>query len=128
MTVFLSAEEARENAALCAILYLEGMISEEERAFVLLRKAASPNLQLGNIGFLYTPEDARKILEKLIEKVIKDKVVAHAKSFIPARGCCILKVEILKVLINTVLDKSYIDLFCRVLHFWKLTTAEYQSS
>lgn len=80
--VYLSAEETRENAALCAILYLEGMISDEERAYVRIRKAASPNFQLGNIGYVYSPDDVRKILEKMTEKLIKEKVIALAKSFI----------------------------------------------
>jgi hypothetical protein len=72
--VYPTADEARQNAALCAILYLEGAITYEERPYVLLREAACPHFHLGGIGILPSTEDAFKLLDNKDHRLIKAQV------------------------------------------------------
>lgn len=72
--VYPTAEEARQNAALCAILFLEGAITYNERPYVLLRQSASPHFHLGGIGIVPTRNQALQMLDSKDDHLSKQQV------------------------------------------------------
>jgi hypothetical protein len=89
--VYPSREQAKENAALSAILFLKGALTPQHRARVLIRTARFSTFQLAQVGRMLEKPNAEDILKDLETKLHSIRV----------RSCLQIACEPCRIKINS---------------------------